>query len=390
MTHLYRLLRPLGLLMIVLVAPIAGAQQHDDEAHADAGHVDEAHTEGEEAHAEGVLVMPAAERDAQGILTGEARSRPMATTVLAPGEVRTNAYRSSQVTPRIPAQVVARHARLGETTQAGQALVTLSSVPMAEAQGALIEADRQWERVRALGRGVVSEQRYVAAQVARQRAYATARAYGMTADQVEQLLAGADASLATGEFELLSPQDGTVISDDFVVGEVVEPGRALLEISDESTLWVEAQLAPEEAARVRVDGIARIERGDGRWIEGRVIQRHHRLDETTRTHAVRIEVDNSADALHAGEYVRVSLETEAAAARVAVPERAVLLFDGLPTVFAVEGEEIHARPVETGMTSAGWTEVKAGLAPGEEIVTQGAFLLKSLLLKSQMGEGHAH
>lgn len=347
------------------------AASHDDDVH-------------------GVLPFPAAERDAQGVRTVTVGPRQMAATVSAPGEVRINAYRSSQITPRIPAQVVARHARLGDTVESGEPLVTLSSVQMAEAQGALIEADREWQRVSELGRGVVSEQRYIAAQVARQRSYATARAYGMTADQVDRLLEAGDATLATGEFELLSPQAGTVIHDDFVVGEVVEPGHVLFEISDESVLWVEAQLSPEDAARIRIGSRATIGLTDGRRVEGEVIQRHHRLDETTRTQSVRIEVDNSSDLLHAGDYVEVALPTSVFDARVAVPEEAVLLLDGAPTVFVVDGDDVHARPVETGATAAGWTAIEAGLAPGEEVVTQGAFLIKSLMLRSQLGEGHAH
>ena len=58
-------------------------------------------------------------------------------------------------------------------------------------------------------------------------------AYGMTERQVEQLLKSGDASKATGGFDLLSLQDGTVIRDDFVAGELIEPGRVLFEIRDD-------------------------------------------------------------------------------------------------------------------------------------------------------------
>lgn len=344
------------------------------------------HADSGEAHGT-LLRMPDAERRAQGVLTAEAAPRALASTITAPGEVRIDAYRSSQVTPRITAQVLDRRVRLGATVEAGQPLVTLSSVQMAEAQGALIEADREWQRVKALGRSVVSEQRYIAAQVARQRSYATVRAYGMTAEQTDRLLSGGDASLATGEFELLSPQAGTVIRDDFLVGEVVEPGRVLLEISDESVLWVEAQLAPEDATEIRAGTPARVRAG-GEWIAGEVVQLHHAVDEGTRTRGVRIEVQNRGDALHAGDYVDVSLETGTTQARVAVPSAAVLLMDGAPTVFKVEGENVRAQPVETGVTSGGWTAIDAGLAPGDVVVTQGAFLIKALLLKSAIGDAH--
>lgn len=375
------------LLCLTLVGPGSPAYS----AAAEQGHEQEgSHKEAGGHEEEGALKMTAAEREAQGIRTAKVEPRALAGAVTAPGEVRMNAYASTQVTPRISAQVVARHVRLGEQVAKDQPLVTLSSVAMAEAQGALIEADREWQRVHKLGREVVSEQRYVAAQVARQRAYATVRAYGMSDAHVERLLADGDASRATGAFDLLSPQVGTVIRDDFVAGEVVEAGRVLFEVSDESRLWVEARLTPEQAGGVRVGTLARVSRDGKQWLDGKVVQLHHRLDEGTRTQGVRIEVANLGDQLHPGEYVNVSVQTAATQARIAVPKDAVLLMQGAPTVFKLEGDELHPQPVETGVTRGGFTEIKAGLAAGDEIVTQGAFLLKSLALKSQMGEGHAH
>ena len=318
-----------------------------EQGHAEnvAGTPSEMHALEGEHEDEGALKMTAAEREAQGIRTARVAPRALADAVTAPGEVRMNAYASAQVTPRIGAQVVARHARLGEQVEKDQPLVTLSSVEMAGAQGALVEADREWNRVRGLGREVVSDKRYVAAQVARQRAYATVRAYGMTAVQIDRLLADGDASRATGAFELLSPQAGTVIRDDFVVGEVVEPGRVLFEVSDESLLWVEAQLRPEQAGGIAIGKPARVSRDGAHWLDGKVVQLHHRLDEGTRTQGVRIEVANQDDELHPGEYVDVTLQTAAVEARIAVPQDAVLLMQGAPTVFKVEGDEFHPQPI---------------------------------------------
>ena len=378
--HLLLLLFTLG----AAQAPAFAAGGHGDEGHAEGGHEEGGHEE------EGALEMDAARRAAQGVVTARAERRALADVITAPAEVVINLYRSAQVTPRIAAQVIARHARLGDSVTTGQPLVTLSSVEMAEAQGQLLVADREWKRVRKLGRKVVSERRYIEAQVTRQQAWARVLAYGMTRAQIKALLAEGDASRATGSFDLISPQDGTVISDNFIVGELAEPGTVLFEISDESVLWVEAKLNPEDATRVAIGAPARVKAGDGDWLQGKVVQRHHRLDETTRTQAIRIEVDNRDDRLHPGQFVEAAIQSGKAAPVVAVPTGAVVLFQGSPTVFKVEGDELHPQPVETGVTRAGYTEIKAGLAEGEEIVVKGAFLIKSLLLKSQMGEGHAH
>jgi len=137
----------------------------------------------EEEHEEeegGIPPMSIEQRQALGIRTQVVGTHLMAEEVTAPGEVTVNRYRTAEVTPRISAQIVHRHARMGQTVKKGQELVTLSSVAMAEAQGQLLITDREWRRVQKLGRKVVSEKRYVEAQVARQQAYAKVLAFGMT------------------------------------------------------------------------------------------------------------------------------------------------------------------------------------------------------------------
>jgi len=343
----------------------------------------------EEEHEEeegGIPPMTVEQRRAMGILTQLVGTQLMADEVIAPAEVTVNRYHTAEVTPRITAQITQRHARMGQQVKKGQKLVTLSSVEMAEAQGQLLMADREWRRVQKLGRQVVSEKRYVEAEVAHQQAYAKVLAFGMTEAQVKALLKLGDVSRATGSFDLISPQAGTVLSDDFVIGRVVEPGQVLMEISDESRLWVEAQLAAEVAASIEVGSPARVSSDERQWFTGKVVQIHRRMDETTRTLAVRIELDSSKGGLRPGQFVKSAIQITVGAPVLAVPKASVLLLQGDYVVFKPEGEEIHPMPVERGATRGNWTEIKAGLALGDEIVTQGAYVLKSLLLKSQIGD----
>jgi membrane fusion protein, heavy metal efflux system len=346
------------------------------------------HKDGEAGSA---LVLSPADRQKAGILTKPVGLHQLEDTLKMPAEVVVNAYQSARVTPRVTAQVVKRHVRLGDAVEMGQSLVTLSSVDMAEAQGGLIVADREWQRVKTLGRQAVSERRYTEAQVARQQARAKVLAYGMTEEQAAGLLGLGDASAASGEFDLLAPISGTVLRDDFVLGELIEPGRVLFDISDESTLWVEAKAVPSDMPDIEVGANARVRLAGGAWFPGRLIQRHHQFDETTRTQGLRIEIDNRDDRLHPGQFVEVEIVNGSSKPTLAIPSKAMTLIDGLPTVFKLEdGDEFHAESVEVGPTIGEWIVVQAGISEGEEIAVDGIFYLKSLLLKSSLGEGHAH
>jgi cobalt-zinc-cadmium efflux system membrane fusion protein len=369
---------------------LALSLQASEDSHSDNGADHDAHeSEQGEAYEEGGVHLTPEQQEMAGVVVEALQPREIVNELRAPGEIQLNAYATSRVAPRIAAQVLERQARLGDSIEKGQPLVMLSSVEMAQAQGDLLVAEREWQRVRKLGREVVSEQRYTEARIKREQARARVSAYGMTEDEIKQLVASGKAELANGRFQLLAPQDGTVIRDDFIVGELVEPGHMLFEISDESVLWVEARLTPDEAARIQVNARATVV-VDDRQVEGRVTQVHHALDKNTRTLGVRIEVPNPDDQLHPGLFVEVRIEGESSEPALAVPNDAVLRSpDGDWQIF-VEHEpgEFEPREVEVVWTAAEFTVI-GGVEPGARVVTRGAFFLQSELAKSGF-DSHNH
>jgi len=365
-----------GVICLILALTTAPALAEED-------HAEEGHEEG------GALELSVDEREAAGVVVDTVTQRTLSETLRVPAEVVINAYRSARVTPRIQAQVMTRHVQLGDHVETGQALVTLSSVAMAEAQGELIVADREWRRVKSLGRKAVGERRYTSAQVARQQAFAKVLAYGMQEEQAIELLQSGNAAKAIGEFDLLSSLAGTILQDNFISGELIEPGRVLFDISDESVLWVEARVSPSTLSIIEVGARARVSTNGTDWIDGAVIQIHHRLNETTRTQGVRIAVKNTADLFHPGQFAEAEITTSAGLPKLVVPNESLTLIKGVPTVFKLEdGREFHVEAVETGPTIGDWTVITAGLEPGDEIAVQGVFHLKSLLLKSSIGDEH--
>lgn len=333
--------------------------------------------------------MDAAELSAAGIKLQTLEPSLLSEELRAPGEVIDNAYGTTLITPRVEALVVSRHARIGDEVQAGAPLVTLSSVEVANAQAELRIAEEEWRRVSALGREAVSGRRIKEAKVAFDRARATARAYG---------LSGTADGRSSGEFTLIAPHAGRLTEDDFVVGQRIEPGKALFRLVDESTVWVDAKLPSETAAHVLAGTPATIIAGDTR-IPGTVMRSAHRTSEATRNASIRVEVPNPDDRLHSGDYVDIYFETTSSAAsgkeeldRLAVPTSALVQIQGETVVFRRDFDDGALEPaaVRTGEVIGDHTVIHEGLKAGDTIVVDGAFTVKAQLLKAQLGEGHAH
>jgi membrane fusion protein, heavy metal efflux system len=320
-----------------------------------------------------------------GIVLDKAVLRALTDELKAPGEVKADAYSTVLVSPRVESQVLAREARLGDVVKAGQPLVVLSAVQVAETQGALIVAEQDWQRIASLGPQAVSARRYNEAKVQRDQARAKLRAYGLSDGQIGRLLRQGSAS-ADGSFELLAPAAGRITTDEFLVGERVEPGRTLFTLVKEDSVWVVAQMAPADAEQVKPDADARV-LVHNTDIPGKVVRRAHQTDERTRTVPVRIEIDNRRDLLHPGELVEARIAAGSAAPKLAVPAEAIVLLQNQPTVFLAKGKGIfEPASVMVGDTRDSWTVITQGLKAGDSYVRKGAFALKARLLRSQLGE----
>ena len=368
---------------------IATEENHDDdhEGHAEVAHGDADH---EAESAAGVVELSAASILAAGIQVTALTPELLPELISAPGEIQLNQYRSAEVTSLIDAVVIKRHARLGDEVETGAPLVTLTSIEVAAAQGELMIRSTEWQRVRALGKAAVSAKRYIEAEVAYEQARLKLSAYGLDDRQIDAI-AGRELKGSLGEFELNAPVSGTIVRDDFRVGQHIGAGRSLFLIADENQLWVEANLSPIQAENIELGMPAQINIG-GDWHGGTVIQQHHLLDEQTRTISVRIALEPGDEPHHPGEYVQVSIALQAAGTEPAlvVPEAALMQDDeGNWTVF-VEFEQGHFKQTRIFRGAAHGGKIPiSGIAEGTPVVTEGAFYLAAELAKSGF-DIHSH
>jgi cobalt-zinc-cadmium efflux system membrane fusion protein len=101
-------------------------------------------------------------------------------------------------------------------------------------------------------------------------------------------------------------------------------------------------------------------------------------------------VPNPGRRLRPGMFVDVHIELPERPAVPVVPEEAVLHDEGRAFVFLLLPDRTFVRrPVTVGRELDGWSEILAGLEPGSDVATTGAFLLKSDVLRAKMGAGCA-
>ena len=364
----------------MIYAPLATAtDDHNDtvlEDHKNDGEHDDA----------GVIKLTREQMKIAGIIVKSLQLQTIQSVVKAPGEVSFNTYKTVAITPRITAQLVKRHVVLGEIVKKGQAIATLSSVEMAEAQGDLLVAHQEWKRVKKLGKKIVAERRYIEAQIKWELTKAKAKAYGMTQGQINQLVNNANFSGANGRFDLVALIDGRVMKENYIIGQQIEPGQELNIITDESNLWVMANIAPAIANKITVGNKASIQ-WQGQYFPASVSQIYHNLDEITRTSRVRLSVENKNDTLHAGLFVETHIEistTKEAEKALLVPEAAVMRSpDGDWQVFVEQDETGEFKAVEIELLDIrnGQAFIE-GLNVGTSIVVTGAFFIQSELAKS--------
>lgn len=351
----------------------------------------------EEAKEGGALTLSSEEAQRAGIKIEPLEPGAFADAVTVTATIRPNQDRIARVAPRVEGRIISVAAKLGDNVKPGQVLAVLDSLAIGEAQSALQQAQSNhriaqadFKRAESLNADEIIPQReFLKAKSELEKAAAELRA----AQDKLRLLGGSpqNGGNAASSFPLVSPLGGTVVQKAGIVGELATPAEPMFTVADLSRVWIEANLTEDALSKVQpgAEATVNVTAYPGDQFKGRVSYVANLLDKDSRTVPARIEVDNKDGRLKPEMFATATIETTGAKRQVmSVPDAAILLLQGQPTIFVVKGEGFEPRAIEPGEKLSGRTVIKSGAVAGEKVVAAGAYALKARLLKSQIGDEH--
>ena len=330
---------------------------------------------------------------------GEKPMGAEATGVPVIGTVQANIYRSTPVFSLVGGVVRRVTADLGQNVRQGQTLAVVFSDDLAKAQSEYLSTLAELEEhhihhsrtMKLVEIGAASREeleqattklRTAEAEVASQRQRLLL--LGLPAQRISQLKSSTQIS---SEVSLPAPVSGTVISRSVNTGEVITADKELLRVSDLSSVWVIAQVYEKDLGKIRIGSGASItsDAYPGRVFRGQVSYIDPVIDQATRTAQVRVELANPGQLFKIGMFVNVAFATIGGSESTTpvVPKIAIQNINNQQVVFVAmkESNVFAMRPVRLGVESNGFFPVLEGLAVGDQIVSEGSFLLRAEWLK---------
>jgi len=351
-----------------------------------------------------------------GLTTAVAERRPLTRFIRATGTIGFNELRLAHMTPLARGRVQAVEVAVGDRVTAGQRLMVLDALELAEARYNLATAGaglRQAEAEASTARNALSRAQDLVrggamaqSELERRRAdlaraEAAIQTRSVEAEHWREMLArysptgvsrpGPDTVSLPGETPLdalgaiLAPFAGTVMAIGATPGEQVEPGREIITLADLSVLWVQAEVPELELVALRADArvLVTAPAFPGQSFEGRVARIADQLDARAGTVRVRCELPNPDGLLRVNMFASVEIEAPLGREGLIVPDAAVQSIENRPIVFVVLSERrFIRRDVTLGQRQRGWAEIIAGLEPGEVVAVNASFRLKSVLLRA--------
>lgn len=207
--------------------------------------------------------------------------------------------------------------------------------------------------------------------------------------QIEQLFAGVGDHVARGQklalvqsrqlgdppptVEVTAPVGGVIDERGVSLGDAVEPNTELFHIVDLSKVLVVAEVYEEDIGKIKLGQTARVAAlgYPKQKFTGKITFLGLELDPDRRTLPVWISVDNPGGELRPEMFVRVAVILAQNSEVLAVPKAAVLEEAGEKFVFVRTGDTFNRVDIQTGTEDEQFVEVKDGLVPDDEVVTQG-------------------
>ncbi|MBM4103139.1 MAG: efflux RND transporter periplasmic adaptor subunit [Planctomycetes bacterium] len=328
------------------------------------------------------------------------------------GQVQLDRTRTVDVVSTCGGRVDQVSKLLGEKVEKGDILAVIHSADLGQAKADFLEVQAKLELTQATFRRekelyekkITSEADYLNALnelKAAEASYAATdkklRLFGLGAEQI----VGIKDEKENGEFAnliLRAPQAGTIIAQNISAGKMVETTESLYTIADLSNLWAWCDVYEKDLAVLHeqfaksqpLKAIVQVKAFEGNEFEGVVDLVGNLMDEHTRTVKIRVQVNNPESKLRPGMFAEVGVMIPGEGHITTVPRNAIMSDAGETFVFQHWKKDLWVRrDVTVGSIQGDFAEILSGVPTGATIVTRGAFMLKSDILREKMGAGCA-
>ena len=308
---------------------------------------------------------------------------------------QTEAVNAVEIRPRVGGMLEKRVPIEGEPVKAGQLLFVIDREPyiaalaqakasLAQSEAASLQSQRDLKRAKSLSEIDAVSQQELDAAVAKNQANLA------SIDAAKAAVRSAELNL--GYTTILSPIDGVMGRAQLRQGGMVTANSTLLttiyeidrmyvnfSVSEQRMLSMQRQLGRAPSQNSRTPPPFRIFLADGsEYLQTpRLNFIDPAVDPRTGTLALRLEVDNPHQLLHAGQFARVQVAAQQDPNAIVVPQRAVQDLQGKNYVWIVDaGEHAQQRDVQLGPRVGSDWQVQQGLKAGDVVIVDGVQHLK--------------
>jgi RND family efflux transporter MFP subunit len=292
----------------------------------------------------------------------DVRPRDLTRTVSVTGPIEP--IRSIAVSAMAAGTVLRVRVQEGDRVRAGQLLAELDarevSAQLQRAEAVLARAEADYKRAEELrARDLNSEVELEAAR----SAFATTRA---------------DAELWRTRLDftrITAPAAGVITTKRVESGGGVSANEEMFVIAEDAQLVVRVQISEMDVVKLKpgrtVDVL--LDAYPDARLEGRIRRIFPSADAVSRLVPVEVALERAPRGVvpRPGFLARIEFPIENRRGVMAVPTAAVGVSNGATFVYVIDADTLVVRPVETGMTAAGWVEVTSGLAGGDLVVSSG-------------------
>lgn len=322
--------------------------------------------------------------------------------LIIPGEVGLNENTLLHVVSPVNGVVRKVLSNLGDSVTPQTELAIIESRDMAEAKSTYVAAykdtilkkDLAEREERLMKNKIKAETEYLKTR----NAYETAKidldqkrqkllALNMTEDEINNL-----PSTATplNTYSIKSPIKGKILERHISLGEFITPENQIFIIADINKVWINLSVPAQDLPTLKKgQNVDIFPSSESTPTTSTIIFISPVINETTRTGRAIVELDNSNNDWHPGDFITAQVTTEESGDYITIPTTAMQKLNGQSVVFIKNKDGFTAQNIIIhGSDKGDFIRVKLGLKIGDEIAVKNTFLLKAEIGKETAEHGH--